>query len=173
MTLEQALETFKSELAERFIDRATLSEQYIDKGAHESVQMELSTLKTAHETLKTEHEGLKTTFGTLNAEVEENKDFVAIGKERLTELADEYARLGAALYGDKWNQETEDETLNALAVAAREKVLASKIGQMKADLYKLTRAGEEPSEQEGEGRLHMPKGHHADPQLYSFGKKVK
>lgn len=116
---------------------------------------------------KAEHDALSQKFADINAEIENNKDFLVIGKARIDELTNEYHRVGIALYGDKWNAEAETDMLNAMDVIAREKLMLSRIETMKTDLYKFLKKEEIEDNKSQKQEL---TGHKARNKYYKIGK---
>lgn len=109
MTFDKFLQDFASEL----------SELYVKKDIHNE-------LKDNLESTQGELTALADRFGIINTELEASKDFIAIGKKRLEELTAEYHRLGVALNGDKWNEESENDLLSGMVASKRIEYLASK-----------------------------------------------
>uniref|UniRef100_A0A6H1Z9V9 Uncharacterized protein n=1 Tax=viral metagenome TaxID=1070528 RepID=A0A6H1Z9V9_9ZZZZ len=124
LTLQEALEKYKKEI----------SEMFVEKSLFDQVTGEIQDI-----TLK---------YAEINSEIEADKDFTSIGKVRIVELKEEYHRLGVAVNGDTWNQEAEEAFLEAMTVAERRQYMESKIEANKEILRVLTEKKEIEEEKE-------------------------
>jgi len=114
LTLQEALEKYKKEI----------SEMFVEKSQFDQVTTELQDI-----TLK---------YAEINSELEADKGFTEIGKDRMVVLKEEYHRLGVAVNGDTWNPEAEEAFLEAMTIPDRQKYMETKIEANKEILRVLT-----------------------------------
>lgn len=76
-------------------------------------------------------------FSDINAELEENREYTVIGKDRIEELLDEFNKVGIALYGNSWHEETEKLFISALSIKGQKDFMLAKIKTMEEELARL------------------------------------
>jgi len=157
MTFQQMKEKFSKELAE----------EYVSKADHDTLSAKLTTTEEALTSKAKEVSDTAARFGNINAELEAKKGLIAIGQKHLEWLTTEFNRLGIALTGDAWNEETEADLVKGIGTEEKQaEYLAQKIEQMTTDLKGKT---EKKSLANNETEKPVLIMHKDNPALYQVG----